>query len=284
MKLRALSAFLLVSLVTAAANAGEPAKDKRLGPPKTLDPRFDAAKQFLWTPPATKEDWEKRRQVLREQVLVANGLWPMPEKTPLNPVIHGRIERDGYTIEKVYFASIPGHYVTGNLYRPVGKSGKLPGVLFAHGHWQDARLSEFNDKVADAETKSGAEKTRESAKFIFQALSQQLARMGCVVFQYDMVGNSDSRAIPHRPNPKDPSTGFTDPDSELRLQSMMGLQTLNSTRALDFLTSLPDVDASRIGMTGASGVGTQTFILAAIDDRLAASFPAVMVSVDMQGG
>ena len=50
----------------------------------------------------------------------------MPEKTPLNAVIHGKIERDGYTVEKVFFASHPGHYVTGNLYRPTGKTGKLP--------------------------------------------------------------------------------------------------------------------------------------------------------------
>ena len=62
---------------------------------------------------------------------MAEGLWPMPEKTPLNAVIHGKIERDGYTIEKVFFASMPGHYVSGNLYRPTGKTGKLPAVLFA---------------------------------------------------------------------------------------------------------------------------------------------------------
>ena len=93
--------------------------------------------------------WEQRRKELREQVLVSQGLWPMPEKTPLNPVVHGKVERDGYTIEKVFFASTPGHYVSGNLYRPLpanpdrkgGGDAKLPGVLFAHGHWKDGRVT-----------------------------------------------------------------------------------------------------------------------------------------------
>ena len=101
--------------------------------------------------------------------------------------------------------------------------------------------------------------------------------MGCVVFHYDMVGYADSKQIAHR-------AGFTDAEAELRLQSFMGLQTCNSIRALDFLVSLPDVDPKRIGVTGASGGGTQTFILCAIDDRPAAAFPAVMVSTGMQGG
>jgi hypothetical protein len=97
------------------------------------------------------------------------------------------------------------------------------------------------------------------------------------VFHYDMVGTADSQAIGHR-------QGFTDPEAELRLQNFMGLQTFNSIRALDFLLSLPDVDAKRIGVTGASGGGTQTFILCAIDDRPTVAFPAVMVGTAMQGG
>src|SRR5262249_34694082 len=97
------------------------------------------------------------------------------------------------------------------------------------------------------------------------------------VFHYDMVGHADSQQIKHM-------AGFTDAKAQLRLQSFMGLQTFNSIRALDFLLTLPDVDPARIGVTGASGGGTQTFILCAIDDRPAVAFPAVMVSTAMQGG
>src|SRR5581483_8791250 len=113
--------------------------------------------------------WEARRKEVREQVLVANGLWPMPEKAPLKPTVHGKIDRDEYTIEKVFFASYPGHYVTGNLYRPKGKAGKLPGVLCPHGHWANGRFFEANDAAVEKELKSGAEKTKESARYPLQA-------------------------------------------------------------------------------------------------------------------
>jgi dienelactone hydrolase len=252
-------------------------KDSRLGPPKDLNGYFP-----MKVPPS-KEAWEKRRKELREQVLVALGLWPMPEKTALHPVIHGKIDRDDYTIEKVFFASYPGHYVSGNLYRPKQSGGrkppeiKHPAVLSPHGHWQNGRFYERGDKEAREQIDKGAEKTMEGARYPLQARCAQLARMGCVVFHYDMVGNADSQQIPHR-------QGFLDAEAELRLQSFMGLQTWNSIRALDFLSSLPDVDPTRIGVTGASGGGTQTFILCAVDDRPAAAFPAVMVSTAMQGG
>ena len=250
---------------------GRPPQDRRLEAPKSLDGYFPM------TVPASKAAWETRRKELREQVLVANGLWPMPPRTPLQPVIHGAMDRDDYTIEKVYFASMPGHYVTGNLYRPKGKQGKLPAVLCPHGHWTNGRFYDAGEKGAAEQRKQGAEKFAEGARYPLQARCVQLVRMGCVVFFYDMVGYADSQAIPHR-------QGFTDADAELRLQSQMGLQTWNSIRALDFLTGLPDVDPSRVGVTGASGGGTQTFVLCGIDDRPAAAFPAVMVSTAMQGG
>jgi hypothetical protein len=115
------------------------------------------------------------------------------------------------------------------------------------------------------------------ARYPLQARCAMLARMGCVVFHYDMVGVADSQPVGH-------ATGFADADGELRLQSAMGLQTWNSIRALDFLFSLPEVDVKRVGVTGASGGGTQTFILCAIDDRPTVAFPAVMVGTEMQGG
>src|SRR4029077_9350871 len=130
---------------------------------------------------------------------------------------------------------------------------------------------------AQQQIEKKAEKTIAGARYPLQARCAQLARMGCVVFHYDMVGVADSTAIPHR-------AGFTDADAELHLQSFMGLQTWNSVRALDFVLGLPDVDPSRVAITGASGGGTQTFVLGGIDDRPTVAFPAVMVSTAMQGG
>jgi hypothetical protein len=279
------AAHFLSMLVVLAASLGYAAD---MDPTRVLDSRLGKAKTFNdyfpMTPSPNRESWEARRKELREQVLVATGLWPMPEKTPLQPVIHGKIDRDDYTVEKVFFASYPGHYVSGNLYRPKTASGarqppngKRPGVLCPHGHWANGRFFDAGEKAAQAQVNQGAEKTMEGAHFPLQARCAQLARMGCIVFHYDMVGNADSQQIKHR-------EGFTDAQAELRLQSFMGLQTYNSIRSLDFLLSLPDVDPKRIGVTGASGGGTQTFILCAVDDRPTVAFPAVMVSTAMQGG
>ena len=276
------AAFGLVLFCNGASAVERDVSRVFLPPAEPADPRLhvthDVDHPWAFDPHYTdKSQWQQRARALREQILVAEGLWPEPERTPLNAVIHGKIERDGYTIEKVFFASMPGHYVSGSLYRPTGKTGRLPAVLSPHGHWPGGRFYEVDAASAKKQIDMGAEQTLNSARYPLQARCAMLARMGCVVFHYDMIGYADSQAITHR-------EGFNDIDATLRLQSFMGLQTWNSIRSLDFLCSLPDVDPNRVAVTGASGGGTQTLILCAIDDRPAVSFPAVMVSESMQGG
>ncbi|MEK7686532.1 MAG: acetylxylan esterase [Verrucomicrobiota bacterium] len=262
--------------------------DARLQPLKDLDGYFP------FHVPKSPEDWAWRAERVRRQLLVSLGLWPMPSKTPLNPVIHGTIDRGDYTVEKVYFESVPGFFVTGNLYRPKGKSGKLPGVLCPHGHWNQGRFMDQGVEGVRREIVQGAERFEEGGRSVLQARCVQLARMGCVVFHYDMIGYADSVQIPQslahgfskqRPEMNTAENwGLFSPQAEAHLQSVMGLQTLNSIRSLDFLLGLPDVDPERIACTGASGGGTQTFILSALDPRVKVAFPAVMVSTAMQGG
>jgi len=270
-----------------ALPVGEQPADVRLNGLRTLNSYFPFHEVH------SVEQWKHRAGELRRRILVATGLWPLPTRTAMHPVIHGLVDREDYTVEKVYFQSLPGHYVTGNLYRPKGYDGPRPGILTPHGHWRSdhgtGRFYAHDPKRAREEIAAGAERFEEDGRYPLQSRCVQLARMGCVVFIYDMIGYADSIQLDHRPgvrasmNTPD-NWGFFSPQAELRLQNMMGLQTWNSIRALDFLASLPDVDAERIGVTGASGGGTQTFILCAIDDRPGVAAPAVMVSTAMQGG
>lgn len=279
-----ISRFLLPLALASAVSAA----DVRLQPLKDLDGYFP------FSPPSSLSEWDQRREQVRRQILVSQGLWPMPTKTPLNAVVHGRVEGDGFTVEKVYFESAPGFYVTGSLWKPKVIKGRVPGVMFAHGHWQDARLSLGDPAKVRQEIAIGAERFEKGGRSIFQSLCVQLARMGCIVWQWDMLSDSDSKQIPrevvHRFDKQRPEMNTTEnwglfsPQAEANLQSIMGLQTWNAVRGLDFLLSLPEVDPERTAITGASGGGTQTMLLAAIDDRIRLSFPCVMVSTSMQGG
>lgn len=262
---------------------GQIPQDARQGKLKTLDDYFP------FQPPQDLKAWEVRSERVRRQILVAAGLWPMPERPPIKAVIHGPVDRPEYTVEKVYFESFPGFYVTGNLYRPKHGKAPFPAVLSPHGHWADGRFLDAGLDNARREIVVGAERFEAGGRYPLQARCVQLARMGCIVFHYDMVGYADSQQLPHRPGVRPEMNtlerwGYFSPAAELRLQNMLGLQTFNSIRALDFLLSLPEVDPKRIGVTGASGGGTQTFLLCAVDPRPAVSFPAVMVSTAMQGG
>lgn len=272
---------------------GELPADVRLKPLKHLDDYFP------FKPMLSPDAWAKRREYVQRQILMANGLWPMPEKTPLSPTMHGKMDMGDYTIEKVYFQSYPGFYCTGSLYRPAGaslknglKNGKRAAVLCPHGHWSNGRFYDRGEAGAKADIANKAEVFVSAGRSPLQARCVQLARMGCVVFHYDMIAYADSNQfLGHRPGvrPNMQSTkvgkwGFFSPQATLRLQDMIGLQTWNSVRSLDFVLSLPEVDGDRIAVTGGSGGGTQTMLLAAIDDRVDVSVPAVMVSTAMQGG
>ncbi|TWU17389.1 Acetyl xylan esterase (AXE1) [Novipirellula galeiformis] len=283
-----------VSHVTAAdaekhrvLDAGALPNDVRLKDPKDLHGYFP------FIVPETKAAWEQRQAELKQRVLVATGLFPMPEKTPLNAVIHGKVQRDGFTVEKVYFESLPGHFVSGLLFRPEGEvTGKRPAVLSPHGH--GGRLHDYGEAKMDALIESGAELYRESGRFPKLARCAQLARMGCVTFIFDMLGYVDSEQISrHRAHgyaKRHPGLetaenwGFYGAQAEGRLHSIFGLQTWNCVRSLDFLASLSDVDAERMAVTGGSGGGTQTIMIGAIDERPIAGFPNGMVSTSMQGG
>ncbi len=289
-----LACWLVVLTVATSAFAGprvlpegQRPEDARLKKPKDLNGYFP------FEPPATAEAWERRARDLRQRLLVVLGLSPMPTATPLEAVIHGKKDMGEYTVEKVYFQSIPGFYVTGNLFRPAELTGKVPAVLCPHGHWRNGRFYDAGEKSNNDLIKAGAEKF-DSGRNPMQARCVQLARMGCVVFQYDMIGYADSQqitqAVAHGFRTQRPEMigsarwGLFSPQAESHYHSVMGLQTYNSMRSIDFVNSLPEVDPKRIAVTGASGGGTQTFILCAVDPRPAVSIPAVMVSTAMQGG
>src|SRR5215469_3999299 len=200
--------------------------------------------------------WEQRKAFLRSQILVSAGLSPMLEKTPLHPQVFGKMDGPGYSIEKVLIETLPGFYLGGNLYRPRNGRSRHPGILNPQGHWPYGRLQ--NDAVYSG-----------------PSLGVGLARQGYVVFAYDMVGYNDTIQLPHR---------FGNAEQRLWSFGPLGLQLWDSIRALDFLASLDDVDAEQLGAVGASGGGTQTFLLAAVDDGVRFAAPVNMVSAIMQGG
>ena len=280
-------AFAVIAEVPRAFPKGQQPDDVRLKPLKDLNGHFPFAV------PKTLKAWEARKAELQRRVAVANGLFPMPPKTPLNAVIHGKVHREGFSAEKVYFESLPGFYVTGILFRPTAKiEGKWPAVLCPHGH--GGRLQMHSESAILNEIKIGAEKHKESGRMPKVARAATLARLGNVVLLFDMIGYADSTQLSyelaHRFRTQRPAMegkknwGLYSAQAELRLQSIMGLQTWNGIRALDFLASLPDVDPKRMAVTGGSGGGTQTILLGALDDRPIASFPNGMVSTSMQGG
>ncbi|RDC63092.1 alpha/beta hydrolase family protein [Adhaeribacter pallidiroseus] len=198
-----------------------------------------------------KTTWEKRAAIIRQGLISGGELTNLPTKNPLKPIIHSKRVYNGYTVENVAFESFPGFFVTGNLYRPTVKKATYPAILSPHGHSSNpATMGRFLESV--------------------QKRCATLARMGAIVFTYDMLGYGESDQSVHKMPQVHPKT--------------ITIQVNNGMRAIDFLISLPQVDPKRIGVTGESGGGTQTFLLTALDKRVAVSVPVVMVSAHFFGG
>ena len=192
----------------------------------------------------SKKEWKKRKKQIIAQL--QEGLqWDKikNESWNKNVYVSSPITKNGYQVQNISIESFPGFYLTGNLYVPTANQNSFAGILSPHGHFKEARFSED-----------------------VQIRCAQLAKMGAVVFMYDMVGYTESTPLNHK------------------MPISLLLQTWNSKVALDYLLSREDIDPKRIGMTGASGGGTQTFILAALDERIKVSVPVVQVSAHFFGG
>ncbi len=199
---------------------------------------------------SSAEDWKARSKDIRAQIRQGAELDKIPKEYwvhPINVTRSEKAEMDGYTVENIALEMHPGYFVTGNLYQPTTLKEKNSAVISPHGHWFEPE---------------GYGRLRPDVQY----RSASLAKMGAIVFVWDMYGTGEDIQHVH-----------LSPEA-------LTYQCYNGIRILDFITSLDYVDANRIGITGASGGGTQTFLIAALDDRISVSVPTVMVSAHFYGG
>jgi hypothetical protein len=251
-------------VVTLALAAGQPPVADALlrvydAPPALNDARLTRDREtrtiFSMTDFESQAEWEAYADALRQRIRLTAGLNRLPELGPVDATIETVAEHDDYIVERVHFTTHGGLLVTGNLYRPTGP-GPFPGIVCPHGHWSNGRLE-------DGERGSVA------------ARSITFARMGIVSFTYDMLGYNDSKQLSH---------AFGSEREKLWGIHPFATQVWAALRVVDFLAGLPYVDPDRLGCTGASGGGTQTFALVAIDPRIKVAAPVNMISHTMQGG
>ncbi|MEZ6035437.1 MAG: prolyl oligopeptidase family serine peptidase [Planctomycetaceae bacterium] len=192
--------------------------------------------------PRSAAEMRQRQQTLREDLLDALGLDPLPPRTPLKPKIHGSIEKKDYVIEKITYESRPNHVVPALLYLPKNASGPVPAVISAIGHWSYGKSSEKP-----------------------QLRGIGLAKHGYALLAIEAVGAWERRIPGNR-------EGF---EPFVAGGCIAGHEVWDIMRGADYLESRLDVDATRLAVTGASGGGLQTFYAGAVDERFDAVMPSV---------
>ncbi len=199
-------------------------------------------------------DWQKRQAVVRRKLQEAVG--PFPVKTPLHPVVTGRIERDGIVVEKLYFESMPGYYVTAALFMPAGRQEKLPAILFCSGHGAPAY-------------RSGG----------YQQMILNYARKGFAVLAFDPIGQGEriqyTKSDDRRFSSLKPTLEHSYPGAQSFITGLSPAMYFiwDGIRAVDYLLTRPEIDSTRIGIAGRSGGGTQSAYIAAMDPRIRAAAP-----------
>jgi dienelactone hydrolase len=203
----------------------------------------------------SQADWTARRELYRRQLLEMLGLWPLPERADLRAVVTGRSEHDGFALERLHFQSLPGLYVTGDLYLPVGQAQPVPAILYVCGHGQVVKNGvSYGNKVA------------------YHQHGIWFARHGYVCLLIDTVQLGEIQGVHHGTYRLGQwwwnARGYTP----------AGVETWNGMRALDYLASRPEVDRQRLGMTGRSGGGAYTWYVAAVDDRVKVAAPVAGIT------
>lgn len=199
----------------------------------------------------TLADWEERRQTLRRQLVEMLGLQPAPPKTNLQPQTTGTVNHTDFTVEKIQFQSMPGLYVTANLYLPKKAAGeKVPAVLYLCGHAQNVE-----DGI------SFGNKTN------YQHHPAWYARQGIACLIIDTIDRGEIRGVHHGTYRLGrwwwQNRGYTPGAAEV----------WNAIRSLDYLGMRPEIDMDRVGATGRSGGGIYSWLLLALDDRVRVSTP-----------
>jgi len=206
----------------------------------------------------TLDDWQVKRLVYRKQLLEMLGLDPFPEKTPLNPVVTGTADHERFTVENLRFQSMPGLYVTGNLYIPKNLDKPAPTILYVCGHGEVKKDGvSYGNKVA------------------YQHHAEWFARNGYVCLVIDTVQLGEIEGIHHG------TYRYNMWWWNCRGYTPAGVEAWNCVRALDYLETRKEVDATRFGVTGRSGGGAYSWWIAAIDDRIKVAVPVAGIT-DLQ--